>query len=76
MEQPYVLFILYCQYHSCWCSGILRSQGISKHGIDQIRQNIPSLASEDIALTWTGDHLIFYPGNSDINNDKMTGGKN
>ena len=38
MELPYMLPILYCQYHACWCSGDLRSQGISRHGIDQISQ--------------------------------------
>ena len=38
MEQPYMLPILYCQYHSCWCPGDLRSQGISRNGIDQISQ--------------------------------------
>ena len=26
------LFILYSQYHGCWCSGDARSQGISRHG--------------------------------------------
>ena len=33
MEQPYLLPILYCQYHACWCPGNLRSQGISRHGM-------------------------------------------
>ena len=32
MEQPYMLPILYCQYHVSWCPGDLRSQGISGHG--------------------------------------------
>ena len=49
MEQPFMLPILYCQYHSCWCPGYLRNQGISRHGIDQISWNIPSLASEDLS---------------------------
>ena len=30
MEQPYMLPITYCQYHSCWSPGDLRSQLISK----------------------------------------------
>ena len=47
MQQPYMLPILYCSYHSCWCPGDLRSQCISRHGIDQISQNISSLASEE-----------------------------
>ena len=47
MEQPYML-IPYCPYHSCWCSGDWRSQGISRHGIDQYWRNIPSLASEEL----------------------------
>ena len=48
MEQPNMLSIQYCQYHVCWCLGNLRSQGISRHDIDQISQNIPSLASEEL----------------------------
>ena len=50
MEQPYKLPILYCQYHVCWCPGQLRSQSISRYGMDQISQNIPSLVSEEITL--------------------------
>ena len=34
MEQPYMLPVLYYQYHGCWCSVDLRSQGISRQGID------------------------------------------
>ena len=26
------------QYHVCWCPGDMRSQGISKHGIDLVRK--------------------------------------
>ena len=29
-----MLHILWCQYHSCWCPGDLRSQGIIRHGIN------------------------------------------
>ena len=43
-----MLPILCCQYHVCWCPGDWRSQGISRHGIDQIGWNIPSLASEEL----------------------------
>ena len=51
-EQPYMLLILYCQYHAWWCPGSLGRQGISRHGIDEISWNIPSLASEEfICLT-------------------------
>ena len=48
MLQPYLLHILYCQYHSCWCFGDFRSQGINRHGIDGISQNILTLASEEL----------------------------
>ena len=34
MEQSYMLLIQNSQYHTCWCPGNLRSQGISRHGID------------------------------------------
>ena len=50
MELPYMLPILYSQYHVCWGPGDLRSQGISTHGIDQISWNILSLASELVVL--------------------------
>ena len=47
-----MLPILYFQYHAYWCPDDLRSQGISRHGsIDQIDQNIPSLASEELTKT-------------------------
>ena len=32
--------------------GDLRSQGISRHGIDQISQNIPPLASEEVIILY------------------------
>ena len=76
MEQPYMLPILYCQYHDWWCPGDLRSQGINSHGtcITQISQNISSLAQEDLTYSGTskmakinfnnfsfkGDRLIFF----------------
>ena len=50
MGQPYMLLIPYCQYHACWCLVDSRSQGISRHDIDQISQNIPSLASEELRV--------------------------
>ena len=51
VEQPYMLPILYWSYLTCWCPGDLRSQGISRHGIDQISQDIPSRASDEFSLT-------------------------
>ena len=39
MEQPYMLPILYCQYHACWCPGDLRARASAgmiltpRHGI-------------------------------------------
>ena len=46
VELTYMLFIVYCQYHCCWGPGKLRSQGISRYGINQISRNILSLASK------------------------------
>ena len=40
MEQPYMLPILCCRYHACWCPGDFRSQGIRRHCIDQKRSSI------------------------------------
>ena len=54
MEQPYMLLILYCQYHVCWCHGDSRSQRISRHGFDQISQNIRSIAPEELTY-WSRD---------------------
>ena len=48
MEQPYMLPILCRQYHSCWCPDDFSRQCISRHGIDQMNQNIPFLASEEL----------------------------
>ena len=45
LDELYMLHILYCQYHTCWCPRDLKSQGISRHGIDQISRNIPCPAS-------------------------------
>ena len=44
----YMLPILYRQYHAYRCPGNLRSQGVSRYGIDQISQNIPSLVWEKL----------------------------
>ena len=46
MEQPFMLHNLYnCQYRACWYPGKLRSQGISRHGIDPQNRNILPPAS-------------------------------
>ena len=50
MEQPYMLPILYWQYHACWCSGDFRSKSISRHGIEPQSRNIPSPASEELII--------------------------
>ena len=47
-SQLYMLPILCCQFHSCWCPGDLRTRGINKHGIDTISRNILFLASEEL----------------------------
>ena len=49
-SNPYMLPILYCQYHACWCPGDLRSQGISRHDINPQSRNILSLATEEFIL--------------------------
>ena len=47
-EATLYIAILCCQYHACWCPGDLRSQGISRYGIDQISCNILSVVSEEL----------------------------
>ena len=54
MEQPYMLPILYCQYHACWCPGDLMSPRISRNGIDPESRNIPyPAASEEFKWSWS-----------------------
>ena len=48
LEQQYMLSALHTQYHACWWSGDVRSQSISRHGIDPQSENIPSPASEEL----------------------------
>ena len=43
-------------YHACRGLGDLRSQGISNHGIDQRRWNIPSLATNELT-NWGLDDM-------------------
>ena len=44
LEQQYMLSVLHSQYHAC----DIRSQSISRHGIDPQSWNIPSPASEEL----------------------------
>ena len=46
--QWYMLSVVHSQYHVCCCTGDLRSQCISRHGIDPT--NIPSPAPEVLKL--------------------------
>ena len=48
MQKSYMLSLLYCQYHPCWCPGDLRSQGINRHGIDLEYKLEKSLASKEL----------------------------
>ena len=48
IQQRYMLSIMYCLHHSCWCPGNLMNQGIRKHGIDQISRNTPFLVSTEL----------------------------
>ena len=57
-SKPYMLPILYCQYHSCWSPGDLRSQGISKHGIDWISWNISSIRRVTSHYKNKGDPIL------------------
>ena len=53
-KQPYMLPTLYCQCHACWCPGSLKSTVASKHGIDQMNQNILSFSIRKVHLLSTG----------------------
>ena len=60
VEHPYILLVLYYQYHVCWCPGDFRSQGISRHGIYQISWNILSLAEELIHVLYIKHLVMMY----------------
>ena len=48
LHVAYAVLSIPCR--TCWCPRHSRSQDISRHGIDLLNQNIPSLASE--GLKW------------------------
>ena len=72
MEQPYMFPTLYNQYQTCLCPGDLRNQSISRHGVDQISRNTPSLALEELInyynmTVWHfGPCVTFWPCLCDI----------
>ena len=49
LEQQYIS-VLHSQYHVCWCSDDLRSQGINRNSIDPQSWSILSPASEYMQL--------------------------
>ena len=53
MVQPYMLPILYCQYHACWYPRDLRSQGIIRHCIAVMKLSGRALALGDLVFKWT-----------------------
>ena len=63
MEQPYMLLILYCQYHAYWCTGSLSR-------IDQIHRNIPSLVLEELIFS-RGSDLTSDEGNFHVRENNM-----
>ena len=56
MEQPYLLTVLYCQYHVCWCSGDYSYQGINRHDIDHQKVEFLSPAWDELK-----SKQCFYP---------------
>ena len=61
IEQPYMLPMLYCQYHACWYRGDLRRKGISRNWIGQIIQNIRSLSIKRVNV-WSQMRWGSRPG--------------
>ena len=55
-EQPYMLPILNLQYQACWCPGDLSRQGIIRHSIDQIKQNM--LTSKELINTDSSKNIF------------------
>ena len=58
MQQPYMLRIIYWQYHACWYSGNFRSLGISRNCIDPKSRYIPCPASEVSIMFFVKDCLL------------------
>ena len=56
MEQPFMLSILYCQYHACWCLG----RGINWHGIDQVIRNSLTVASKELKSSTHLQTILFF----------------
>ena len=61
LEQQYMLSVLHNQYHVCWCTGYLRSQGINRHGIDSLEPEyfVCSIRRVNmrIGLTYVNAHI-------------------
>ena len=45
------LFILYNQYHGCWCPGDACRQGIRSYGVDLIHPKYSSLCTKRLYTT-------------------------
>ena len=48
MEQPYLVPVLYCEYHVNWRPGDLSHQDINMHNIDSQSHYILSLGQEEL----------------------------
>ena len=59
MEQPYMLPILYCQYHGCWCHGDMAMQVTSSHDINYLKWAI-ALSALGVNLKKICQHMIMY----------------
>ena len=48
LEQQHILYVIYSQYHACWCSRDFRSQCIGRHSINPQSRITPSVASDEL----------------------------
>ena len=61
-----MLSVLHGQYHTCWCSGNFRSQGISMHGIDPQSPNINSFSIHGDIFFWPSDATWWHRSRSTL----------
>ena len=55
LEQQYVLSVLHCQYHACWCSGDFGASASAGMVLTSQSRNIKSPASKELSLSVKSD---------------------
>ena len=70
LKEGKIWYLLLCQYHGYWCSCDTRSQGIHRHAINLVSQNI--LLSVQEGLTSISDSVLLWFCHNAICNEVMS----